>query len=438
MKHYILDTNIILDEPTNISVLFDEGQNHLIIPDVVLDEVDNKKSGHETINYNARSFARSLQDAEIMKIDKNDKANIITMECDKYILDIVTLNDYIIDPDPKIRNDRKIIQVAEYTHNKYKDTGEEVIFVTLDIMARIRAMSIGIKSQGFGKKEDTEFDFLLKIEGEHEQEFKVENIPNSEKYFGLEVFNGLYSLHYVRNGEVFIQVDDKVLSRQNVTPVNMRQKMLSALIMNETYNVVVSSSPAGSGKNTVALSAAMRLMDTTDRFDKIVYIRNTIESSDVELGYLPGSKEDKIAPYLSPLFSSLEFIVLNKHKQKKLSTEDLEDKVSGLVKKYNIQPKAQGFLRGDNIRKAIVILDECQNNGVSDGKTIISRLDSDSKLIAIGSNNQIDNKYINKHTSLLTFLNEKSRNGDNMNVNVAAMNLTKTIRSNIAEWADTW
>lgn len=438
MKHYILDTNIILDEPTNVSVLFDKGQNHLIIPDVVLDEVDNKKSGHETINYNARSFARSLQDAEILNIDQNDKSNIITMESEEYKLDVVTLNDYIIDPDPKIRNDRKIIQVAEYIHDKYKDSDDEVIFVTLDIMARIRAMSIGIESQGFGKKEDIDFNFLMKIEMEHIPEFKVEDIPNSEKYFGLEVFNGVYSLFYVRSGEVFIQIDDKTLSRQNVTPANIRQKMLSSLLLNETYNVVICDAPAGSGKNTVAISAAMRLLDTTDRYDKIIYIRNTIESSDVELGYLPGSKEDKIAPYLSPLFSSLEFIILNKHKQKKFSTEALEDKVSELVKKYNIQPRAQGFLRGDNIRKAIVILDECQNNGVSDGRTIISRLDNNSKLIAIGSNNQIDNKYINKHTSLLTFLNEKARDGDNMNVNVAAMNLTKTIRSDIAEWADTF
>jgi PhoH-like ATPase len=234
---------------------------------------------------------------------------------------------------------------------------------------------------------------------------------------------------------MFFEIDDADLKRQNIKPNNVEQKIYSSMIIDPYYDVIVCDAPAGSGKTAVALSSAMRLIDKNkDKYNKIVYIRKTVASDTEELGFLPGSAEEKIAPYLAPLFSNLEAIIVQKYK-KKFTKEELEAKIADLIKDYQITPMYEGFLRGSNIRDAIVIVDECQNDSVASIKTILTRVTEGCKIIAIGSNRQIDNKYINKHTSALTYLINRIGT-DNGEVNVGAITLTKTVRGRIAEWAD--
>jgi len=116
------------------------------------------------------------------------------------------------------------------------------------------------------------------------------------------------------------------------------------------------------GKTLVALSAAMRLIDThRDKYDKIVYIRKTVVSDSEELGFLKGSLEEKIQGFLAPLYSNLEYIIGKKYnnRKSKLTQDELNNKLDDYINKYQIQFKYEGHLRGSNIRNAIVILDEC-------------------------------------------------------------------------------
>lgn len=193
-----------------------------------------------------------------------------------------------------------------------------------------------------------------------------------------------------------------------------------------------------SGKTLQALSAAMKLIDThKNKYDKIVYIRKTVLSDDEELGFLKGSLDEKMSGYLAPLFSNLQFIVEKKYKNRKskLTQEEIETKVEELKNKYQIQFKYIGHLRGDNIRNAVLILDELQNSGVSEAKTILTRVSENCKVIALGSTKQIDSKYVNKFNNALTFiLNQIGE--DTKNVRLTGFNLDKTVRSAIADWAD--
>lgn len=108
-----------------------------------------------------------------------------------------------------------------------------------------------------------------------------------------------------------------------------------------------------------------------------------------------------------------------------------------LTKKYNIQAMYEGHLRGGNIRNAVIIWDEAQNNSVSSAKTIGTRSADNCKMFIMGSNRQIDSKYLNKHNNALTYIKNKI-GGDTMNVKVTGFYLDKTVRSNIAEWFDTF
>jgi len=193
-----------------------------------------------------------------------------------------------------------------------------------------------------------------------------------------------------------------------------------------------------SGKTLIALSAAMKLMDKNkDKYDKIVYIRKNIISGE-DLGYMKGDLNDKMSGFLAPLYSNMEYIVdkkYNGNKKSKLTKEEQEAKLEEMMTRYQISFKYEGHLRGDTIRNAIVIFDEAQNNEISSAKTILTRIGENCKVFILGSTKQIDNPYLNKHNNALTYLVNKIGE-DNMNVQVTGINLTKTVRSAIAEWAD--
>jgi PhoH-like ATPase len=220
--------------------------------------------------------------------------------------------------------------------------------------------------------------------------------------------------------------------------MNIEQKIYSSLLLDPYYDVIVSDSAAGTGKTLLAISAAMKLIDGNNNFNKIVYMRKTVNADDEEMGFLPGDESAKLAPYLAPLYSNLETIVLNKNKQKKFTQEELQSKIEDEIKKYNITPMFEGFLRGTNITSGtIVIIDEIQNETVASARTSFTRITEGCKLIVLGSNKQIDNKYVNKHTSALTYvLNQIDTAKDIYDVHVGAFKLTKTVRSRIAEWSD--
>jgi PhoH-like ATPase len=444
----VLDTNIILNDHENLELLSNHSENILVLPEIVLDELDSKKSGFDEINFQARAFGRLFGMAEVKEV--SHKGDLIITETfinsGKHLtILVVSKSKYKVDSDhtipANISNDRKIIEVTLGLSEIFKN----VVFLSLDNMARYRALSLGVQTRKFSlsEKEDVElFDVLEIDEGAKPSydAFEIESFDVDPTVQGLEIRDAKGSHFYYRTGTMFKQIDEGELKRQNIAPRNIGQKILSAQIQDEFHNVVVSDSPAGSGKTLIALSNAMRLLDThKDRYDKIVYIRKTVISDTEELGFMPGTLEEKMSGYLAPLYSNIEFIIEQKFKGKgrKLTKEDLEDKISEMLDKYQIQAMYEGHLRGGNIRNAILILDEAQNNSVSSAKTILTRVGENCKVIVLGSNRQIDSKYLNKFNNALTYLINRIGE-DNMNVNLTGFPLTKTVRSSISEWADTF
>jgi len=440
-KVYVLDTNIILNDVTNIELLSQESSNLIVIPETVMDELDIKKTGFDEINFQARSFGRLLEKTTIVEVNEINGLSISRLHIsnNNVTIDIIskTQYQYITEhTDRHILNDRKILEIAQDSKNIYN--GIEVAFVSNDVMCRLRAISLNITTEVMGKHFEEEITLFKDIEIQDE-DFpsyfeKTDVIP--ETAFGVCLINSKSDRrYYYKSGITFHLIDDEDLRRQNIKPLNPEQKIYSSLMLDPYYDIVVVDARAGTGKTALALSAAMRLIDKNrERFNKIVYMRKTVTVENEEMGFLPGTQEEKLSPYLAPLYSNLEAIVTSKY-TKKLKKEELEEKISDLVKEYQITPMFEGFLRGSNIRDAIVIVDEIQNEAVSGARTIFTRVTEGCKVIAIGSNKQIDNKFINRNTSALTYLKNRLRQ-DNGDVRICATTLTKTVRSRIAEWAD--
>ena len=161
-KYYILDTNILLEDASNIYKLSQDGKNLIILAETVLDEIDTKKSGFDEINFQAREFARILENAIVLESIKKDLYKIIRLkiENDKNtIIDIISKEEYevnIKNVSLNIINDRKILEVASFANNHYK---KQVEFLSLDIMARTRAISLDIKTDALVGKDKDVFDF---------------------------------------------------------------------------------------------------------------------------------------------------------------------------------------------------------------------------------------------------------------------------------------
>lgn len=457
-KVYVLDTNILLTDAEFIHTLSDDSTNLIVLPEIVLDEIDSKKSGFDEINFQARKFARILsEDSTIIESSKNGNTRVLVQLKTGEVVEIIGKDNYDTktkDTAPNIINDRKIIEIAEDTKKIYSKYGLNTILLSNDIMMRTRAIS---------KQLDTEFitDKQTKINFEFYKEYSLnEDIKDGtplskiEELIGEEIPSNIWSFKFIneitgkpiyayRDNNYITHIDETKLSRQMANPKNTEQRFLSSLILSEHVDIVVVNGNAGTGKNYVATSSAMRLMDTRrDLYSSILYIRKTVVSDDKqgEVGFLPGTLEEKMSGYLAPLYNTLENFVKSKYKDKKteLTNEAIETEVEELIKKYAIDTKYLGHLRGSTISNAIVIIDEVQNMTLLDLQTTLSRVGKDVKVIIMGSQKQIDNPYLNQYNNALTYIDSKigdPKNND-LEVKLAGCELKKAVRSKIAEWTD--
>ncbi len=352
-KIYCLDTNIILDDARNFITLSDEGNNLIILPETVLDEIDSKKSGFDEINFQAREFGRLLFDADIKNkttIEVNGQTiTVIETTVENTIIHIVSKEKYVADSDntsSSIRNDRKILEITKEVMNH---SYENLKFISLDVMARTRAISLGIETEAMnlGTK-DVELEFVkhldisdngIELENGYDISlYDPDHQPNNFNYV-FEVAGGRKHLVAVQNGKV-VFLEEAELRKQNVNPMNTEQLFFSNALLSPYYNIIVAEAKAGSGKTLLAISAAMELIKKKE-YQRIVYIRNSVESlaKGEEVGYL-STNEAKFEIYNFPLFDTLSYIaakMLNNSKENKpgkgefITEEKISEKTEELV-----------------------------------------------------------------------------------------------------------
>jgi PhoH-like ATPase len=174
------------------------------------------------------------------------------------------------------------------------------------------------------------------------------------------------------------------------------------------------------------------------KIDKIIYIRKTIISGDVqdELGFLPGELDEKIAGYIFPLKDNIEIIVKAKNKKKKhWSNEEIAEEVKKIEESFNIEYLYAGHLRGRTLsERSIIIWDEAQNDTKTGLKTLLSRIPETSRVFILGSLNQIDNPYLNEHNNALTYMLNSCGTFDG--VQIQGCSLNRVYRGRIVDWVE--
>lgn len=448
MTKLILDTNILLLDAHNLTALADE----VYLPETVLDEIDSKKSGTSEIAFQAREFSRLLTKAERVNYTTHNKKlregnlTIVELALGNTAIHIVSFDNYptFKDTELNIKNDRKILLVAQLLNE-----GTRIPFMSNDVMCRIRAESLMLQTVDLKTSEDKPIVFTKHFEVTTKQLGTLHNthILDVDKEYVQENYNYIFTdgaqqkLATISNG--FIQIlgkdTEKDLRSQEINPINSGQLFFSKAIQDLTIDIVVCDSAAGSGKTLSAVSNAIRLVRQS-KFDSLIYIRASVDDVDnaEAIGFLSGNQE-KVEVYLHPLEDVLDTIARNRLKHKKIQQEDFENKVQSEIDKIratcNIQEMIGLGMRGRTFKRAIVIIDEVQNQSKASLQKMLTRFDNDCKVILIGSNRQIDNYHINKYTNGLSAILDACRSKYD-NIKLHGVLLPKIVRGKIPEFAE--
>lgn len=447
-KVYILDTNIILQNLQNLYKISDNKTNHIVIPETVLLELEDKKKLVNELGYYSREFARLLAKMKIKEVDYKTGFKVVKLYDEEVNLDIISKDKYETQIEQihiSESNDKRIIEVASIAQEYYK--GCKTIFLSLDVYARTFALFKGIKTETLHDDKSTvpKFNFVksLKIDSskfnslENKDIFSVDETYEMKNFsYSFESDDGNVEYAIIANGKIDIlkETDFKAL---NVKPVNLKQKLFTKAILSDMYDLLVIDAKAGSGKTLMSIVSAMRLIDL-GFYDKIVYVRNSIESLDkgAEVGFLAGNDE-KFRIYNMALYDTLEFIS-KKHLKKsenKEKQESIISKIEELKSKYCIETLWPGEARGRTLSGSIVIMDELQNSSEKTTQLILSRLDESCMAIIIGSNRQIDNLYLNKYNNGLTTLLKQTSQA-HPELKMFAIELEKAVRGKFAEFTE--
>ncbi|KLN65380.1 MULTISPECIES: PhoH family protein [Vibrio] len=449
-KLFVLDTNILLHEPLAI---YSFKEHDVVIPMTVLEELDRIKDSKRDVARDARVAIRALE-AMFKDATPDEISEGIPINKDKEGTGhIAILADFELQETVKAfadkAGDNRILNGVLYLQNKRAP--REVILVTKDINMRLRAKGAGVRFVEDYRTDQLidDVQYLTKGFQQIEGEF-WSNIHNVESknlagrtYHTLdrEPFEPTYINQYVIDeesdfaGRVEEIEDDTVtikdLSRErmmhrrawDITPKNIYQGMALDALLDPDIDLVILTGAAGSGKTLLALASALEQTIEQGMFDKIIVTRNTPDIGE-SIGFLPGSEEEKMLPWLAAVTDTLEALHKNDH--------CTEGSLKYICDKANIQFKSINFMRGRSIQNAFVLLDECQNLTASQIKTIITRCGEGTKIVCSGNLAQIDSHYLTPVTSGLTYMVERFKNFEGS----ANIHLNGVVRSRLAEYAE--
>lgn len=433
-KIFVLDTSVLLHDHQSITNF---EKHDVAIPITVLEELDNFKVGNDTKNFTARAVIRFIDKLS----GENSLQDWISLGKGKGKFNVVLSGSPLEVNAEKIyaegKNDHKIINAALYLQEQNKT--KLVTLVTKDINLRIKAKALGIKSEDYetGKVDQKSLDTSsLRVVENIDSDvirhlFNKGKVPEDGILNENKVANGYYVLKNGRSSSLAYynplldqieRVEKSYIS--GIKPKNAEQAFAVNALMNDNIKLVVLQGVAGTGKTLLALAAAL---EQHKSYHQIILARPLVPLSNRDIGFLPGDANDKISPYMEPLWDNLKFIKNqfkeNERKYKELTAMQEEGKIM-------ITPLA--FIRGRSLSNVIFIVDEAQNLTPHEVKTIITRAGENTKIIFTGDINQIDTPYLDENSNGLAYLIDRVK-GEKL---FSHVKLEKGERSELANLAN--
>lgn len=437
-KIFVLDTSVILFDH-NAIFCFEE--HDVVLPISVLEELDEFKKGHDSKNYEAREFIRTLD-----KITENkDFTNWIPLNGAEHgnLRVIMDVSHKGLDAEKVLgrKMDHRIINAALNIQDL--EPSKTTILVTKDINLRLKAKALHLRSEDYltGKVKDMDALYKGKSVVENfssqtlsklytQKSIDIDEVlesnpdfiayPNSyyvlksDQSSGLAYFNAIeQTLDHVEKRNVY-----------GIKPRNAEQAFAIHAILNPNIKLVSLTGVAGTGKTLIALAASL---EQRRDFKQIYLARPIVPLSNKDLGYLPGDAKEKINPYMQPLWDNLKLI------KNSFSDRDNEYKqLEAMVEKEKIIITPLAFIRGRSLAEIIFIVDESQNLTPHEVKTIITRAGDGAKFIFTGDVGQIDTPYLDEQSNGLSYLIDRAKGQDIY----AHVTLEKGERSDLANLAN--
>ena len=411
-KIFVLDTSVILYDHN----AFQNFQEHdVAIPIQVLEELDNKKNGNDTRNFEARSFIRLMDDLshnslvnEWIPLNGKSKGSFkVAMDAKNTAIDA----EEVFGSD---KTDHRILNAALGLQEENPD--KKVVLVSKDICLRLKAKALNLHAEDYETGKIKNLDELYtgisdvdKVTEKLVTLFnKQENLPAENLHIKSYTNNHFYILKSKKNDvSGFYNAQTKQLEKVteqpvfNVAPKNIEQAFAIHALLHPDIKLVTIQGNAGTGKTLLALASAL---EQRKYYRQIFVTRPIVPLSNKDIGFLPGDIKSKIDPYMAPIWDNLKFI-----KDQFADDEKMQAKIDELVNNDKISIAPLAFIRGRTLAKIFFIVDEAQNLTPHEVKTIISRAGENSKFVFTGDIYQIDTPYLDAESNGLSYLIDKAK-----------------------------
>ena len=434
-KIYVLDTNVLLHDPTALR-RFEE--HDLALPITVLEELDTFKRGADQIHFHARLVARSL--------DKLSSKGHLTDEEGVPLGSGLGRLRVVVGPRaPESRSmpffgdsaDHRILATACELRDQHRN--RDVVFITKDVSLRLKARSLGLIAEDYESDKVPDLDHLYTgrhelndLEGALIDRFYQEpylvplaelglKAPRPNGYFILRGQGRSALARYSARDDALVRVEKK--TAYGIWPRNSEQTFALDALTNPEIQLVTLSGKAGTGKTLLALAGAL---EVRRHYEQIYLARPIIPLSNRDIGYLPGDIEEKIDPYMQPLWDNLGVIRAH-HRQ----TDPAHAAIQQMLETQKLKISPLAFIRGRSLNRIFFIVDEAQNLTGHEVKTIITRAGEGTKVVFTGDPQQIDQPYLDARSNGLTRLIDKMKGQDLY----AHITLERGERSDLSELA---
>ena len=431
IKTYVIDTNVLIQAPYALH-RFEE--NQVILPVVVLEELDHLKKADGEKGANARTAIRILENLR----QKGDLLLGVALENGGSLRVEKNFVDVELPPDlPDEKMDNRILKVCLGLKRQAEAaSGQEqtVVLVTKDILLRIKAQIIGIRAEDFaaeqvsGRDEQYTGRAEAYVPEEQLKDFKKKGIPaqvlyqvdeagNTSQVFLEEnqfvVLKGDQSakktlLGRMQGGRV-VPLTYKKSKPYGVSPRNAGQYFLQEALMQPASQapLVIVKGAAGTAKTFYALAVGLEkvLNNPTGEYRRIMVSRPNAQF-DADIGFLPGDEQEKISPLMRPVIDNLEQLVDSNDETRYEDERELKGKIDEIFDRGLIQAEALNFIRGRSIVKTYLVIDEAQNMTPGQVKGIITRAGEGTKIILLGDPGQIDRPFLDERTNGLSYAAE--------------------------------
>lgn len=421
IKNYCIDTNVMIHDPHFLEK-FDD--NQIIIPITCIEELDNLKKRDGMVGYHARLAARNINE---MRKRGNLSEGITMPNGGKLRIEMNHMDfSHLPDGMDHNKNDNKILAITKSLALETKD--RETILVSKDICMSIKGEALGLKVQDYQNDKVLVDEIYQGYSDIHLPSSDIDQIYNGGLRMDDEsaMPNQFYHVHSTDDSthQILARYDGEKLQplkyandvAWGLKPINREQKMAFELLMDPNVHFVSICGGAGSGKTILSTAVALQKVVESGAYNKIVFVRPVVSAGN-DIGFLPGTEEEKLRPWMGSFYDSIENLMDQKPSHKSTSHGEkpshvfVDDMIDYWRSQGLIETKTLTYMRGRTFNRSIVLVDEAQEITPHLAKLMLTRAGFNSKFVFIGdpSDNQIDNTLVDSKSNGLVYTVEKMK-----------------------------